>query len=157
MEPINAFLIGDEVISTLPAGEIDEFIKFSVDDLVLIPRESEVTFVSVDLECSMPINSPHLPCIVVLGDEDIDLLLRDDLDTLSTADREIDFDHSRDIEELEFLLVDDPIPVPRMFDEPLGNSDSMSNLLEEFIAEIGLDDSIPTGIDDGYYDSEGNI
>ncbi|GJR77588.1 hypothetical protein Tco_0089953 [Tanacetum coccineum] len=30
-------------------------------------------------------------------------------------------------------------------------------LFEELIAEIGLDNSIPTGIDDGYYDSEGDI
>ncbi|GJS77038.1 hypothetical protein Tco_0726919 [Tanacetum coccineum] len=55
----------------------------------------------------------------------IDLLLRNDLDTLSTGDREINFNPSRDIEELERLLADDPVSVPRMFDEPLGNSDSM--------------------------------
>nr|GEW64460.1 hypothetical protein [Tanacetum cinerariifolium] len=30
-------------------------------------------------------------------------------------------------------------------------------LLEELVAETGLDDSIPTEIDDGYYDSEGDI
>ncbi|GJS54587.1 hypothetical protein Tco_0627949 [Tanacetum coccineum] len=60
------------------------------------------------------------PYLVVLGDEKIDLLLRDDLDTLSTGDREIDFNPSRDIEELERLLADDPVPVPRVFDEPLG-------------------------------------
>ncbi|GJW14579.1 hypothetical protein Tco_0018712 [Tanacetum coccineum] len=163
MEPLDAFLMGDEVISTLPVREIDKFIKSSVDDLVLIPRESEVTLVSVDLECIMPIDSPHFHCIVVLGDEEIDLLLRDDLDTLSTGDREIDFDPNRDIQKLECLLADDPIAVPRVFDEPLGNSDSMSrssvtsDLLEELIAEIGLDDSIPTRNDDGYYDSEGDI
>ncbi|GJS50617.1 hypothetical protein Tco_0623979 [Tanacetum coccineum] len=105
MEPLDAFSMGNEVISILPAREIDEFIKSSVDDLVLILRESEVTLVSVDLECSMPIDSQHLPCIVVLGDEEIDLLLRDDVDTLSTGDREIDFDPSRDIEEkCGFLL-----------------------------------------------------
>ncbi|GKD68814.1 hypothetical protein Tco_1322904 [Tanacetum coccineum] len=163
MEPLDAFLMGDEVISTLPAREIDEFIKSSVDDLVPIPRESEVTLVSVDLKCIMPIDSPHFHCIVVLGDEEIDLLLRDDLDTLSTGDREIDFDPSRDIEELECLLANDPIHVPRVFDEPLGNFDSMSrssvtsDLLEELIVKIGLNDSIPTGNDDGYYDLEGDI
>ncbi|GJT70455.1 hypothetical protein Tco_1029741, partial [Tanacetum coccineum] len=48
--------------------------------------------------------------------------------------------------------------------EPLGNLDSVSIsletcdlILEEFTAVIGLDDSIPTKIDDGYYDSEGDI
>ncbi|GKC44599.1 hypothetical protein Tco_1062321 [Tanacetum coccineum] len=38
---------------------------------------------------------------------------------------EIDFNPSRDIEELEPLIADDPVPVPRVFDAPLGNSDSV--------------------------------
>ncbi|GJY25096.1 hypothetical protein Tco_0399822 [Tanacetum coccineum] len=285
MEPTDTLLMGDEVISTIPARETDEFIKSSVDDLVPIPRESEVTSDSV-LECDMPattplpptdngevdfdINSPlgeyvvdflmenvdvaglprhlvkrlfsHLlknpsltkgmsdeplgddtkprsfdatfsnplfdfnddftlcndnplfdeefedissldlpeltpvidestllvtlpsPYLVVLGDEKIDLLLRDDLDTLLTGDREIDFNPCRDIEELECLLAKDPVPVPRVFDEPLGNSDSMSRpivtndlILEELTTEIGLDDLISTDIDGRYYDSEGDI
>ncbi|GJU89306.1 hypothetical protein Tco_1301729 [Tanacetum coccineum] len=71
---------------------------------------------------------------------DIDLLLGEHLDTLSTKDREIDFNPSKDIEELECLLADDPVPT--------------SDLFEELITEIGLDDSIPIGIDDRYYDSE---
>ncbi|GJW54285.1 hypothetical protein Tco_0098370 [Tanacetum coccineum] len=110
--------------------------------------------------------TPPLPCTDVLGDAivDIDLLLGEQLDTLSTVDKEIDFNPIRDIEELERLLADDPVPVPRVFDDPLGNSDSMSRsietsdlILEELTAEIGLDDSIPTDIDDRYYDSEGDI
>ncbi|GJS96570.1 hypothetical protein Tco_0803538 [Tanacetum coccineum] len=104
------------------------------------------------------------PYLVVLGDEKINLLLRDDLDTLSTEDREIDFNPIRDIDELERLLANDSVPVPRVFDDPLSNSDSMSRsietsdlILEELTAEIGLDDSIPTNIDDRYYDSDGDI
>ncbi|GJW68864.1 hypothetical protein Tco_0123288 [Tanacetum coccineum] len=276
----------DEVISNTPARETDEFMKSSVDDLVPIPMESEVTSDSV-LECDMPVTTPlpptdngevdfdiNLPfrkqvvnflmenvdvaglprhlvkrlfshllknpsltkgmsdeplgddtkpisfdvtfsnplfdfndeftlckdnplfdeefedissldppeltllideptvlvalpllCIDVLGVaiEDIDLLLREHLDTLSTGDKEIDFNPSRDIEELERLLTDDTVLVPRVFDEPLGNSDSMSrssetsDLFEELITEFGLDDSIPTKIDDRYHDSEGDI
>ncbi|GKE32355.1 hypothetical protein Tco_1451677 [Tanacetum coccineum] len=286
MEPTNTLLMGDEVINTIPAREIDEFIKSSVDDLVLIPRESEVTTNS-NLECDMPattplpptdvreedfdINSPlgeyvvdflmenvdvaglprhlvkylfnhllknlsltkgmfdgplgddskpisydvtfsnslfefndnftlcndnllfdeefedissldppeltpvidestllvtlPLPCTDVLGDAivDIDLLLGEHLDTLLTGDREIDFNPSRHIEELERLLADDPVLVPRVFDEPLGNSDLMSrssetsDLFEELIVEFGLDDSIPTKIDDRCNDSKGDI
>ncbi|GJS63244.1 hypothetical protein Tco_0677808 [Tanacetum coccineum] len=93
----------------------------------------------------------------------IDLPLGEPLDILSTGDREINFNPSRDIEELERLLADDPVPIPIVFDDPLGNSDSMSrssktsDLFEELIAEIGLDDSIPIRIDDRYYDSEGDI
>ncbi|GJT29618.1 hypothetical protein Tco_0909893 [Tanacetum coccineum] len=103
-----------------------------------------------------------LPCTDVLGDAivDIDLLFGEHVDTLSTEDKEINFNPSRDIEEIERLLADDPIPVPRVFDEPLGNSDSMSrssetsDLFEELVTEFGLDDSIPTEIDDRYHDSE---
>ncbi|GJS16457.1 hypothetical protein Tco_0410929 [Tanacetum coccineum] len=103
------------------------------------------------------------PYLVVLGDEKIDLLLRDDLDTLLTWDRDIDFNSIRDIEELECLLANDHVPVPKVFDDPLGNSDLMSrssktsDLFEELTTEIGLDDSISTNIDDRYYDSEGDI
>ncbi|GJU10849.1 hypothetical protein Tco_1133245 [Tanacetum coccineum] len=106
-----------------------------------------------------------LPCTNVLGDAivDIDLLLGEQLDILLTGDREIDFNPIREIEELERLLADDPVLVPRVFDDPLGNSDSMSrssktsDLFEELIAEISLDDSILIGIDDRYYDSGGDI
>ncbi|GKC15718.1 hypothetical protein Tco_1012500 [Tanacetum coccineum] len=286
MEPTDTLLMGDEVISTIPTREIDEFIKSSVDDFFLIPRESEETFDSV-LECDMPattplpptnngevdfdINSPFkeqvvdflmenmdvaglpwhlvkqlfnhllkntsltkgmfdepldddskpgsfdvtfsnplfdfnddytlcydnllfdeefedissldpheltlvineptllvtlpLPCTNVLGDAivDIALPLGENLDTLSTGDREIDFNPSRDIEELERLLTDDPVPILRVFDEALGNSDLMSrssetsDLFKELIDEFGLDDLIPTKIDDRYHDSEGDI
>ncbi|GKC28040.1 hypothetical protein Tco_1035334 [Tanacetum coccineum] len=41
IEPTDTLLMGDEVISTIPIREINEFIKFSVDDLVSIPMESE--------------------------------------------------------------------------------------------------------------------
>nr|GEX44785.1 hypothetical protein [Tanacetum cinerariifolium] len=263
-EPSDTLLIGDEVTNTTPKREIDNFIKSSVDDLVPIPMESEVTSVCDDLECNMPVNTPFpttdvreedfdinsplgeyvpllknpsltkgmsdeplgdnskprsydvtssnplfdfnddftlcndnslfdeefedissldprkltpvidestllvtlpVPCTDILGDAivDIDLLLGEHLVTLSTGDGEINFNPIRDIAELERLLVDDLVPVPIVFDKPLGNSDSMSgssetiDLFEELIAEFGLDDSIPTEIDDMYHDLEGDI
>nr|GEX00807.1 zinc finger, CCHC-type [Tanacetum cinerariifolium] len=119
MEPFDTFLMGDKVISTTPERENEKFIKSSVDDLVLIPRESEVTSVYDDLECSMPLDSPPSPRLDVLGGKvDIDLPFGENLDTLSTRDKKIDF-NPRDIE------TKDLIPVPRVFDEPLGNSDSV--------------------------------
>ncbi|GKD87693.1 hypothetical protein Tco_1358847 [Tanacetum coccineum] len=60
MEPTDTLLMGDEVISTIPARETNEFIKSSVDDFVLIPKESEVTSDSV-LECNMPTTTPLPP------------------------------------------------------------------------------------------------
>ncbi|GKB35056.1 hypothetical protein Tco_0879998 [Tanacetum coccineum] len=73
-----------------------------------------------------------LPYTDVFEDDiiDTDLLLGEHLDTLSTGDREIDFNPSRDIEELERLLADNHVPAPRVFDVPLGNSDSMSSSSE---------------------------
>nr|GEX96875.1 hypothetical protein [Tanacetum cinerariifolium] len=129
MEPSDTFLMGDKVISTTPERKNDEFIKSIFDDLVPIPRESEVTLVYDDLECSMPLDSPPSPRLDVLGERkvDIDLPFREHLDTLLMEDREIDF-------------TNELIPVPWVFDEPLGNSDSVprsddatfSNLLFDF-------------------------
>nr|GEU60848.1 hypothetical protein [Tanacetum cinerariifolium] len=121
MEPLDTLLMGDEVISTTPARENDEIIKSSVDDPVLILRESEVSLVSTDLECSMPIDSPPFPCIDDLRDAkvDINLPFGGPLDTFSTRDREIDFNTS----DLETI---DPVPDLMMFDIPLGNDDSIS-------------------------------
>ncbi|GJZ41218.1 hypothetical protein Tco_0588104 [Tanacetum coccineum] len=139
MEPLDALLMGDEVISTTPARENDEFIKSSVDDLVPILRESEVTSVCNDLECSVPFDSPPFPCTDVLGDVKVDIDLPfGEVDTLSMRDREIDLNYLRDVENLGSFLADDPVLIPMMFDEP-------------------LDDSIPTEIDDGYYDSDSDI
>ncbi|GKB89637.1 hypothetical protein Tco_0961909 [Tanacetum coccineum] len=71
-EPSDTLLIGDEVISTIPIRETNEFIKSSVDDLVPIPRESEVTSDS-DLECDMPATTP-LPTTDV-REENLDINL----------------------------------------------------------------------------------
>nr|GEY45034.1 NAC domain-containing protein [Tanacetum cinerariifolium] len=114
----------DSVISTIPAREIDEFIKSGVDDLVLILKESEVTFDS-NLKCSMPLDSSPSLRLDVLGESKVDIHLPfgEHLDTLSIRDREIDF-NPRDIE------TNDLIPGPRMFDVPLGNDDSVSRLFD---------------------------
>ncbi|GKF08396.1 hypothetical protein Tco_0042620, partial [Tanacetum coccineum] len=41
VEPEDSLIIGNEEISTIPEKESNEFIKFSVEDLIPIPRESE--------------------------------------------------------------------------------------------------------------------
>ncbi|GKC07087.1 hypothetical protein Tco_0998697 [Tanacetum coccineum] len=134
-EPSDTLLMGDEVIITTPERENDEFIKSSIDDLVPIPRESEVTSVCDDLECDMPVNAP-----------------------LPTTDvREENFDINSPLGEyvVDFLMENvDVANLPRH----LVKSIETSNLiLEELTIDIGLDDSIPTEIDDGYYDLEGYI
>ncbi|GKA05690.1 hypothetical protein Tco_0684810 [Tanacetum coccineum] len=71
MEPLDTFLIGDEVISTILIKEIDEFIKSSIHDLVPILRGLEVTSVCDNLECDMPVTTP-LPTTDV-REEDFDI------------------------------------------------------------------------------------
>nr|GEW69262.1 NAC domain-containing protein [Tanacetum cinerariifolium] len=220
MKPLNTLLMGDEVISTNSARENDEFIKFSVDDFVLIPRESEVTLVCHDLVCDMHVNTP-LPTTDVreenfdinspLGEQVVNFLIKNvdvaDLPrhmvkqlfgllvkNLSSTNRMYDeplgddskprsydvtfsnplFDFNDDFtlcndtmlfyEEFEDISSLDPPKSAPVDYEPLGNPDSVSRSLEtsdlilrELTARIGLDDSIPTEIDDGYYDSEGDI
>ncbi|GJX24701.1 hypothetical protein Tco_0230997 [Tanacetum coccineum] len=150
MEPADTLLMGDEVISTIPAREIDEFIKSSVDDLVPIPRDSEVTSNS-NLECSMPLDSPPLPRLNVLGDRkvDIDLPFGEHLDTLSMGDREIDF-NPRDIE------TNDLIPGPRMFDVPLGNYYSVSRSFDVTYSNplFDFDDNFTLRIDKKKFDDD---
>ncbi|GKB24036.1 hypothetical protein Tco_0863437 [Tanacetum coccineum] len=219
-EPLDTLLMGDEVIITTPARENDEFIKSSVDDLVSIPRELEVTSVCDYLECDMPVIIP-LPTTDVreenfdinspLGEYVIDFLMENEdvagfprdlvkqlfsylvKQTSSTKRMSIEplgdyskprsydvtfsnslFDFNDDYtlcynnllfdEEFEDISSLDPPKSAPLNYEPLSNSDSVSRSLEtsdlnleELTAEIGLDDSIPTKIDDGYYDSEGDI
>ncbi|GJR27890.1 hypothetical protein Tco_1104122 [Tanacetum coccineum] len=120
-EPFDTLLMGDEVISTTPARENDEFIKSSVDDLVPIPRESEVTSVCDDLECNMPVNTP-LPTTDVreedfdinspLGEQVVDFLM----ENVDVADLPRHM-----VKQLFGLLIKNLSSTKRMYDEPLGN------------------------------------
>nr|GEU65164.1 hypothetical protein [Tanacetum cinerariifolium] len=151
IQPLDTFLMGDEVISTTSTRENDEFIQSIVNDLVSIPRESEVTLVSTDFECIMPTNSPPLPCIVVLGYAKvvINLPFGEHLDTISMEDKEIDFNPS----DLEII---DPVPDPRMFDVPLGDDDAISRSFDVPISNplFDFDDNYSLIIDNKIFDDK---
>ncbi|GJW46732.1 hypothetical protein Tco_0078378 [Tanacetum coccineum] len=219
-EPFATLLMGDDVISITPERENDKFIKSSVDDLVPIPRESEVTSVCDDLECDMPVNTP-LPTIDVreedfdinspLGEQVVNFLMENEDvaglprhlvkrlfshlvknpsltkrmsdeplgDDSKLRSYDVTFsnplfefnddftlcnDNSLFNEDFEDISSLDPPKLAPLIYEPLGNPDLVSRsletrdlILEELTTEIGLDDLIPTEIDDGYYDSEGDI
>ncbi|GKB07326.1 hypothetical protein Tco_0835610 [Tanacetum coccineum] len=141
MEPATTLLMGDEVINTTLARENDELIKSSVDDLVPIPRESEVTSVCDDLECDMPvtillpttdvreenfdINSP-------LGEYVVDFLM----ENVDVADLPRHL-----VKQLFSHLLKNPSLTKGMSDEPLGDDSkpisydvTFSNLLFDFKA-----------------------
>nr|GEZ37891.1 hypothetical protein [Tanacetum cinerariifolium] len=219
MEPADTLLMRDEDSNTNPTRETDEFIKSSAKDLVLIPRESEVTS-SNNLVCDMSVTIPfpttdvrgeNIDINSPLGEHVVDFLMENedivDLprhlvkqlfsylvkhpsstkriskeplgDDLKPRSYDVTFSNSLFNFNDDFTLCNDnllfdeefkdissldPPKLATLIYKPLGNLDSMSRSLEtsdfnleELTAEIGLDDSIPTEIDDGYYDSEGDI
>ncbi|GJV44073.1 retrovirus-related pol polyprotein from transposon 17.6 [Tanacetum coccineum] len=97
----------------------------------------------------MPIDTPPSPYLVVLGDEMIDLLLRDDLDTLSMGDRDIDFNPCRDIEELERLLANDPIPFPRESEDSINSLDPICDSSFIAVTDTLIDSDFDLGVDLG--------
>ncbi|GJR78220.1 hypothetical protein Tco_0149005 [Tanacetum coccineum] len=118
-ELLDALLMGDEVITT-PARENDKFIKSSVDDLIPIPREFELTSNS-NLECDMPVVT-SLPTTDVreenfdinspLGEYVVDFLMENK--DIASLPRHL-------VKRLFSHLVKNPSSTKRMFDEPLGN------------------------------------
>ncbi|GKA58713.1 hypothetical protein Tco_0758026 [Tanacetum coccineum] len=64
MEPEDSLSMGDEHLSTIPEKELDKFIKYSVEDRVPIPSESEDTSES-DSDCDLPSDEESL------SDEDV--------------------------------------------------------------------------------------
>ncbi|GKD62637.1 hypothetical protein Tco_1300146 [Tanacetum coccineum] len=120
-EPSDTLLIGDEVINTTSARENDEFIKSSVDDLVPILKESEVTSVCDNLECNMPVNTP-LPTTYI-REEDFDInspLGGQVVDFLMENVYVVDLPRHM-VKQLFGLLVKNLSYTKRMSDEPLGD------------------------------------
>ncbi|GKD40441.1 hypothetical protein Tco_1260648 [Tanacetum coccineum] len=57
-EPEDSLIIGNEELSTIPETELDELIKSSVENLVPIPSEFEVTSDN-ESECDVPIDDEY--------------------------------------------------------------------------------------------------
>ncbi|GJY21559.1 hypothetical protein Tco_0394125 [Tanacetum coccineum] len=111
---------GGEVISTTPARENDEFIKSSVDDLVLIPNESKVTSDSY-LECDMPVNTP-LPTIDDMEENfDINSPLGEHVVNFLMENEDIPNLPRHLVKQLISHLVKNPSSTKRVSNEPLGD------------------------------------
>ncbi|GKD92583.1 hypothetical protein Tco_1372420, partial [Tanacetum coccineum] len=148
MEPTNTLLMGDDVISTILAREIDEFIKSSVDDLVLISKESEVTSDS-DLECDMPATTPLPPTDVKEEDFVINLPLGEYVVDFLMENVDV-ADLSRHlVKQLFSLSVKNLSSTKRMSDEPLGD-DSKSRSYDVNGQEVGSIRRIQ-GLDTAYW------
>ncbi|GJU86012.1 hypothetical protein Tco_1293558 [Tanacetum coccineum] len=208
-EPDKSLSMGDEHLSTIPETESDELIKSSVENLVLIPSESEDysnikmtmshflmrtfqrKFFSnplFDEEIISTKIDPHQfnvesDLIESLLNRDIsivsslkfDSLLEEfsgelaHIDLISPEIDEADFDPEEDFRLVEKLLYDNLSPrPPKEFNSE--NSDAVIEsfspspipvevidyLMEDIDIFLALDDSIPPGIENDDYDSEGD-
>ncbi|GJY79109.1 hypothetical protein Tco_0484910, partial [Tanacetum coccineum] len=101
--------------------ENDEFIKSSVDDLVLIPRKSEVTSVYDDLECDISVNTP-LPTTDVREENfDINLPLGEQVVDFLMENVDVANLPRHMVKQLVGILVKNLSSTKGMFDEPLGD------------------------------------
>ncbi|GJS20719.1 hypothetical protein Tco_0449351 [Tanacetum coccineum] len=142
-----------------------------VNSFVYEESDDDIEHYSHRSHLNIAYTSP-LPFLTTM--EPTNTLLMGDEDSSTTPTRETDkFIKSsandlvpipRESEEFEDISSLDPRKSAPLNYEPLGNPDSVSRSLEtsdlnleELTTEIGLDDSIPTEIDNGYYDLEGDI
>nr|GFC25041.1 hypothetical protein [Tanacetum cinerariifolium] len=162
-EPEYSLSIGNEHLSAIPEMKSEEVIKSSVENLVPIPSESEVTSDN-ESECDMPVNdesslifttflNPLFDCNndftssddKSLSNEDVPMIylnsLSDDEEIISTK---ID-PHYSNVESnlIEFLLKRDTL---------IESSPKFDYFLEEFSGELAHIDPIPSGIKEADFD-----
>ncbi|GJT34108.1 hypothetical protein Tco_0924527 [Tanacetum coccineum] len=166
-EPEDSLLMGDEHLNTSTETESDEIIKSSVENLVLIPSESEVISDN-ESECYMPVCDDFMTFSNPLFDSD---------DDFSSNDDESFFDE--DFPNENFKIYSNPLfdeeiisskIKPHHFNaesdliESLLNRDistvsypKIDSLLEEFSCELAHIDLIPPGIVDTDFDPKEEI
>ncbi|GJS74904.1 reverse transcriptase domain-containing protein [Tanacetum coccineum] len=166
----DSLIMRDEHLSTIPETESDEVIKSSVENLVPIPSESEVT-PNNEIECDVPICDEYSLTFTTfsnpLFDSNDDITSSDD-ESLSNEDIpkenfKIYSNPLCDNEEIIFPKID-----PHSFNAESNLIDSMLNrdtnispkfdsLLEEFSGELAHIDPIPPGIEKADFDLEEEI
>ncbi|GJY07546.1 hypothetical protein Tco_0374600 [Tanacetum coccineum] len=154
-EPEYSLIMGDEHLSIIPEKESDELIKSSVENLVPIPSESEVTS-DKESECDVPVNDETSPTFTTFSNP-----LFDSNDDFTSSDD--DFDLKEEIRLVENLSYDNSSPRPL---EELNSTESFppshipfedsDSLMEEIDLFLASHESIPPSIDSDYSDFEGD-
>nr|GEY57329.1 hypothetical protein [Tanacetum cinerariifolium] len=161
-EPKDSLIMGDEHLDTIPKKELDEFIKSSVKNLVLNPSEFEDLS---NIRSSSIISSPKIDSLL---EEFFGELTH--INLIPPGINEADFDPEEEIRLVEKLLYDNSSPRPpkefnsKNYDaiiESFSPShilvEDSDSLMEEIDLFLTLDDSMPPGIENDDYDSEGDI
>nr|GFA38213.1 hypothetical protein [Tanacetum cinerariifolium] len=152
-DPEDSLIMENEELNTIPEKESDEFIKSSVEDLILIPSESEDTSGS-DSECILPSDDESL------SDKDVpeDNVL-EDIECKNSYDPNLDesaflvipfYDSNKDEyftlgDDVELLLYHDP-SIPKMIDPE--DSLIMENEELNTIPEKESDEFIKSSVED---------
>ncbi|GKB08902.1 hypothetical protein Tco_0837214 [Tanacetum coccineum] len=132
MKPKDSLIMGDENLSTILEKESDEFIKSSVEDLVLIPSESEDTSDN-DSECDLPFCDNPMTFSNPLFDSNNDFTSSDD-ESLS----------KEDVQEENFKIYSNPL---FEFDDEYISSD-VNPLFNEVLEDIESEDSYVSKLDE---------
>ncbi|GJT48025.1 hypothetical protein Tco_0974182 [Tanacetum coccineum] len=134
--------MGDEHLSTIPEKESDEVIKSSVEDLVLIPSESEDTSDN-DSECDLPFCDDSFP-LDVLGGNSVTFSnpLFDSNDDFTSSDDE-SFPN-KDVQEENFRTYSNPL---FEFDDKYISSD-VNPLFNEVLEDIESKGSYVSNLDE---------
>nr|GEW35713.1 hypothetical protein [Tanacetum cinerariifolium] len=164
----------DEHLDTISATESDEFIKSSVENLVLSPSESEDLS---DSECDVPACDDFITFSNLLFDADDDFSSSDDesffdkfiskkIYSNPLFDEEIIsmkieirlikkllYDNSSPRPPKEFISENSDAEIKSFCPSPIPVEDSDS-LMEEIDLSFTLDDPMPPGIEEDDYDSE---
>ncbi|GJY00193.1 hypothetical protein Tco_0357211 [Tanacetum coccineum] len=149
-EPDNSLSMGDEHLDTIPATESDEVIKSSVENLVPIPRESEVTSDN-ESECDVPVDDESSPTFTTFSNP-----LFDSDNDFSSSDDESFSDEDVPKEIYSNPLFDEEI-ISDKIDASIISSPKIDSLLEQFSGELAHIDLIPPGINEDNLDPEGDI
>nr|GEX18461.1 hypothetical protein [Tanacetum cinerariifolium] len=157
-EPIDSLSMGDEHLNTIPATKSDEFIKSSVETLVLNPSESEgengcdvpacfTTFSNIFFDADYEFDSVDDQS---LSDEDVPKkIFSNPLFEKEIISMKIDPYHfNAESDLIESMLNHNSSIIP--------SSSKIDSLLDEFASELTLLKSIPLGIDktDCYHENE---
>nr|GEV52807.1 hypothetical protein [Tanacetum cinerariifolium] len=161
VEPEDSLRMKDEHLDTISETKSDEFIKFSVENLVPSPSESED-----DSECDVPACDDFTTFSNLLFDADDDFSSSDNesfpdediskkIYSNPLFDKEIisikiDLHHfNAESDLIESLLTHDS--------RIISSSSNIDSLLDEFAGELILLKSIPPRIDETHYDQEEEI
>nr|GEY08721.1 hypothetical protein [Tanacetum cinerariifolium]GEY18638.1 hypothetical protein [Tanacetum cinerariifolium] len=159
-QPEYSLSMGDEHLSTISKTESDEVIKSSVENLVPIPSEFEVTS---DNENTLIDSSPKLDYLL----EEFSGELAH-IDPIPPGIEEADFDIEEEIHFVENLFYDNSSPrLLKELNAEIANMilESLSlhlipvedSHMEEINLFLAMDDLMPPGIENNDYDSEGDI